>query len=198
MFNPGDVHSCEQSGEGLLAYDSVAVDAEILDGARLIGPKVSSCAAVAAFRDAIRAIDARDEAIAREHVLRLCGLLLSREFGRTPVHAHDEAAMRMMTHFCGNLARPRTLEELAKEEGLSKFALIRAYRSQFAITPMKHLSSLRVECASKLLRGGVEPAVVAAEVGFADQAHLTRAFKQRMGVTPGAYQRMVRKGDGRS
>jgi AraC-like DNA-binding protein len=31
--------------------------------------------------------------------------------------------------------------------------------------------------------------VVAAEAGFADQAHLTRHFKRIVGVPPGAYQR---------
>jgi AraC-like DNA-binding protein len=30
---------------------------------------------------------------------------------------------------------------------------------------------------------------VAVEVGFADQAHLTRHFKRIVGVPPGAYQR---------
>jgi transcriptional regulator GlxA family with amidase domain len=33
------------------------------------------------------------------------------------------------------------------------------------------------------------PALVAAEAGFADQAHLTRHFKRVVGVPPGAYQR---------
>jgi AraC-like DNA-binding protein len=28
-------------------------------------------------------------------------------------------------------------------------------------------------------------------VGFCDQAHLTRAFKARIGVTPGAYRKAV-------
>jgi AraC-like DNA-binding protein len=33
------------------------------------------------------------------------------------------------------------------------------------------------------------PAEVAAEAGFADQAHLGRHFKRVVGVPPGAYQR---------
>jgi AraC-like DNA-binding protein len=32
---------------------------------------------------------------------------------------------------------------------------------------------------------------VAAAVGFADQSHLTRAFKEAMGITPGRYKQAL-------
>ena len=38
-----------------------------------------------------------------------------------------------------------------------------------------------------MLLAGRRPADVAVEVGFHDQAHLTRHFKRMLGVTPGAY-----------
>ena len=38
-----------------------------------------------------------------------------------------------------------------------------------------------------MLLAGHRPAEVAVEVGFHDQAHLTRHFKRMLGVTPGAY-----------
>lgn len=199
VFNPGDVHGCEQSDGGVFAYDSIAVDAELLDGARLKGPKVSNLAAVEVFREVLRAIEEGAETQAVEAVLCLCELLVAEETEEGDAGAsmsaglHEGAAQRAMAHFCGHLASPASLSALAAEEGLSVYTLIRAYKRRFAITPMRHLVSLRVECACRLLREGVEPAVVAAEVGFADQAHLTRAFKQRLGTTPGAYQRMMRR-----
>lgn len=201
VFNPGDVHGCEQSDGGVFAYDSIAVDAELLDGARLEGPKVSDPAAVEVFRDVVRAIEVVAESQAADAVLCLCELLAveeaaegdSADVARTmsSTGLHEGAAQRAMAHFCGHLASPSSLRALAAEEGLSTYALIRAYKRRFAITPMRHLASLRVECACRLLREGVEPAAVAAEVGFADQAHLARSFKQRLGTTPGAYQRMT-------
>lgn len=197
VFNPGDVHGCEQSNGGVFAYDSIAVSVELLDGVRLEGPKVSDPAAVEAFREVLRAIEGGTETQTAEAVLCLCELLVAGEAaedgGDVPLPAglHEDAAQRTMAHFCGHLASPSPLSALAAEEGLSTYALIRAYKRRFAITPMRHLASLRVECACRLLREGVEPAAVAAEVGFADQAHLTRVFKQRLGTTPGAYQRMM-------
>lgn len=199
VFNPGDVHGCEQSDGGVFAYDSIAVDAELLDGARLEGPKVNDLAVVEVFREVLRAIEEGAETQAVEAVLCLCELLAAEETAEgdagasTSTGLYEGAAQRAMAHFCGHLASPASLSTLAAEEGLSTYALIRAYKRRFAITPMRHLASLRVECACRLLREGVEPAAVAAEVGFADQAHLTRAFKQRLGTTPGAYQRMMRR-----
>ncbi|WP_288219355.1 AraC family transcriptional regulator [uncultured Adlercreutzia sp.] len=197
VFNPGDVHGCEQSDGGVFAYDSIAVDAELLDGVRLEGPKVGDPAVVEVFREVLGVLEDGAEAEVVEAVLCLCELLAVEEAeGDDPAASplpglHEDAAQRAMAHFCGHLAAPASLGALAADEGLSPYALIRAYKRRFAITPMRHLASLRVECACRLLREGVEPAAVAAEVGFADQAHLTRAFKQRLGTTPGAYQKMM-------
>ena len=42
---------------------------------------------------------------------------------------------------------------------------------------------MRIARARALLADGATPVVVAAECGFADQPHLTRAFKRAVGVT---------------
>ena len=46
---------------------------------------------------------------------------------------------------------------------------------------------LRIRRAVQQLRDGVPAARVAADCGFADQAHLTRHFKRLVGVTPGVF-----------
>jgi transcriptional regulator GlxA family with amidase domain len=48
-----------------------------------------------------------------------------------------------------------------------------------------------VQVARAKLRGSDSLAAVAAATGFADQAHLSRAFKARIGVPPGAYRTAV-------
>ncbi len=50
----------------------------------------------------------------------------------------------------------------------------------------------RIRLALQLLRKGEELAVTAMLAGFADQAHFTRHFRSRMGITPGAYQAAIR------
>ncbi|WP_033048980.1 AraC family transcriptional regulator [Sinorhizobium meliloti] len=79
------------------------------------------------------------------------------------------------------------LEELAKLAGLSRAHLIRAFRKEFHITPHAFLTDKRVREAKALLRRGWSAADTAYHCGFADQAHFSRHFKARTGVTPGAY-----------
>jgi AraC-like DNA-binding protein len=87
------------------------------------------------------------------------------------------------------LADPPSLAELAAITGLSQFALLRAFRQETGMPPHAYLNQLRVRRARKLLDTGLGPADVAAQLGFADQAHLTRHFKRVVGVPPAAYQR---------
>ncbi|MCL6706846.1 AraC family transcriptional regulator [Pseudomonas sp. R2.Fl] len=86
-------------------------------------------------------------------------------------------------HFSGEIS----LERLAREAGLSRAHLIRAFRKHYFITPHAYQTDLRVRHARHLLRIGTTPADTALACGFADQAHLTRHFKARVGLTPGQF-----------
>ncbi len=51
--------------------------------------------------------------------------------------------------------------------------------------PHAYQESVRIRHAQRLIRAGMSLADVAVEVGFSSQSHLTRCFKQIIGVTPG-------------
>lgn len=197
-FNPGDVHGCRASSDARFAYDSVTIAQTVLGGVTLGCPAAKDVTAEADKGRAASAFDHLAEALGSptsptvlERTLALAALLAT-ETARTAIpRAHEEAALRTYAHLQGHLADPASVTELAAREGLSASALIRAYRKRFAITPLQHLVSLRVERACSLLAQGASPAVVASEVGFSDQAHLTRALKERTGFTPAAYKEMA-------
>ncbi|TMR88210.1 AraC family transcriptional regulator [Nonomuraea basaltis] len=88
-----------------------------------------------------------------------------------------------------SLVDPPTLDDLAGAVGARPFALLRAFKAATGLPPHAYLTSLRVRRARHLLDAGMRPAQVAAEVGFTDQAHLTRHFRRIVGVPPAAYQR---------
>lgn len=134
--------------------------------------------------DALAAEEALTGAYAR--LLRLHGGVAALDLGRErgPVG-------RVMRAIEEQHAEDLRLADLAAIAGLSTHHLIRAFRRETGLTPHAHLIGVRVRRARDLLRAGETPAVVAHLVGFADQAHLTRAFKARIGVPPGAYRRAV-------
>lgn len=193
IFNPGDVHSCTQTDDAHFAYDSITIHEAFFGSTRLKGPKNTDPAAIGLLCDCFSCIDTDEHDRLLESLYLLSEMLTETELSDPNCNIYDEAAQHVFARFCGNLSETPRLEDLAQAEGLSPYALIRGYRKRFSITPMQHLASLRIECACKLLAQGVDPASVATETGFADQAHLTRVFKQRIGTTPAAYRKMTAK-----
>jgi AraC-like DNA-binding protein len=86
-----------------------------------------------------------------------------------------------------------SLDSVAQACGMNKFALLRQFKRAFGTTPHHYLVSLRIERARGALAAGEAPASVAAALGFADQAHLSRHFKRLVGVAPGQFARMLRQ-----
>lgn len=83
------------------------------------------------------------------------------------------------------------LEDLAAVAGLSPFHFLRQFQAQYHVTPHQMLMARRLYAAKQWLAQGIAPAQVAAMAGLTDQAHLTRAFGRRYGVSPARYQRQV-------
>ncbi len=118
-----------------------------------------------------------------------------RHHAQVPRPAPAEAAHRfapVLDYLRAHLADKLTLPQLAAVAGLSPFHFLRRFQAQYHVTPQQMLMALRLFEAKRLLTEGVAPAQVAAATGLADQAHLTRAFVCRYGVTPARYQKQVR------
>ena len=85
------------------------------------------------------------------------------------------------------LAAPPSLEALAATVNLSPFHFARVFRRATGMPPHTWLMQQRIARARALLQSGCLPLEVAMQLGFADQSHLSRQFKQVYGVGPGAY-----------
>ncbi|MGX5796501.1 AraC family transcriptional regulator [Pseudomonas sp. ArH3a] len=85
------------------------------------------------------------------------------------------------------------LDQLGDELGLSKFHLLRAFQKETGLSPRQWAMQLRTCRAKGLLRSGVSASDVAHELGFADQSHLNRHFRAAYGITPGRYQRVLKR-----
>lgn len=82
-----------------------------------------------------------------------------------------------------------TLESLARELGMHPSQVVRTFQAQYGLPPHRYLTGRRIDHARRLLLAGMPAAVVAGEVGFHDQSHLTRHFRRVLGVTPGTFAR---------
>lgn len=129
---------------------------------------------------------------AEEGLLRMLALLLARHGNRLrPIAGPPPTVVQALRRLRESPERPATLAELADLSGVSRFQLLRGFARAVGITPHAYLLKQRVRLARRLLAAGRRPAEAAAEAGFADQSHLTRAFRRQFGVTPARYRAAV-------
>ena len=96
-------------------------------------------------------------------------------------------ADRLRAYLDAHAFEPVTIAAAADELGAGPTQLARAFSSVFEIAPHAYVLGRRLDAARDRILDGQPLADVAAEVGFADQAHLTRRFKQFIGTTPGRF-----------
>ena len=83
-----------------------------------------------------------------------------------------------------------TIEELAKQVGVSRSLLAERFTDLVGIPPMQYLAKWRMQIASELLTSGnAKVATVAVEIGYASEAAFSRAFKKMVGMSPSAWRR---------
>ncbi|UBB15747.1 helix-turn-helix domain-containing protein [Comamonas odontotermitis] len=80
-----------------------------------------------------------------------------------------------------------TVKELADVCAMSSSQFIRRFQAALGMTPGCYLQNLRINGARQLLSQGMPLAEAAHTMGFADQAHMQRAFKAHHAMTPGDY-----------
>lgn len=76
------------------------------------------------------------------------------------------------------------LERMASVAGMSRSAFAAAFRTATGTTPASYLTDWRLTLAASMIRAGAPVKLAAAELGFSGAASLSKAFRQRMGVSP--------------
>ena len=108
-----------------------------------------------------------------------------------PEHGPDlirPRLQRVLDYIEANLDRDLTLSELAEVACLSACYFSRSFKEAMGVGPQRYTTQRRIELAKRLLRWRTDTlAIVAAEVGFADQSHFTHIFRRETGMTPGRF-----------
>ncbi|MDP7592391.1 MAG: helix-turn-helix domain-containing protein [Litorilituus sp.] len=113
--------------------------------------------------------------------------------GAVDRHA-DELVAQIQFWLRTNLNSEISLTQLAKQFGLSQRSFSRRFKSATGRRATEYWQQLRIEAAKDLLASSnLSIQEIAYHVGYQDQGHLTRLFKQKLALTPTNYRAMVRK-----
>jgi transcriptional regulator GlxA family with amidase domain len=106
----------------------------------------------------------------------------------------DELIAQVQFWMKNNLSSGQNLMQVAQEFGLSQRSFTRRFKVATGKKAMEYWQELKVEMAKELLgASNLSIQEIAFQVGYQDQGHLTRLFKQALHQTPRDYRAMVRK-----
>jgi AraC-like DNA-binding protein len=88
---------------------------------------------------------------------------------------------------------PLSIQDIAREAGMSPFHFIRRFEALFGVTPHQFRIQSRVDEAKLLLAKGQHSVTeVCMEVGFSSLGSFSDLFTRRTGAAPSVYQRRAR------
>ena len=203
VLYPDEMHDGRAGNEDGFAFRTLyippALLSDALDGSPLpfIAGGVSSDkrlhdAAVAMFLSR----DADNSALREEDALFDMAVALKSIGSPEPTtHTPDAEAVQKAKHYIdAHVDQDMSLEDIEAAAGQNRFALSRDFRALLGTSPYRYLTMRRVDVARHLIESGASIAETAAEIGFADQSHLTRHFKKTYGFTPARWRKIVQYG----
>lgn len=212
VIAPGQVHTGGTSA-GLLAYRMAYIEPAWFrdhawalreNGLALPGPVIRDAALCDQWLAAL-APDETGDAVRRGRLSAALFALLAAhgqpvgeamDRGKATGSTEPDVCALLFERMRSDPACAPDLEALARAEGKHRSTLVKQFARRYGLPPQAWLRNWRVARARALLRGGLPLAQAAAAVGFADQAHLTRVFKQVYGSPPGVMNRSAARAMG--
>ncbi len=205
LFNPGDVHSCEQIDDKALDYRCINIKKEIMKktASNITGQEflpnfsqpVLYRSELADSLQELHKMICRGETdfVKEELYLFLIGHLIQ-EYAGNDTSTREQNPCSGFKSVCNyletNYDKSITLDELGSLAGMSKYHFLRSFTKERGISPYSYLQTIRIDKAKKLLEQGTSPADAALCTGFSDQSHFSNFFKKLIGLTPGQYMRI--------
>ncbi|WP_413702246.1 helix-turn-helix transcriptional regulator [Psychromonas sp. KJ10-10] len=89
-----------------------------------------------------------------------------------------------------NIEKPDCLADISQQYSLSQETIIRNFKKHLGISPKAYLNNVRIEQSKSLLQQGHPIIDVALQLGFNDQSHFHKTFKNYCAMTPKQYQQV--------
>ncbi|MFC3745249.1 AraC family transcriptional regulator [Paenibacillus sp. GCM10012306] len=207
IFNPGDVHSCEEVDGRPLDYRSINIKPDRMmsmmkdiTGHAFLPSFTLNVLSGSEFAPALKELHEMifrgEPDFIKEELFFFFIVQLLQDYANSP-EEHEQTGKKgpsefevvceyMETHYASKI----TLSELSDLAGLSKYHFLRAFTRHKRISPYNYLETIRIGNAKKLLEQGIAPVEIAHMTGFSDQSHFTHFFKRLIGLTPRQYMRI--------
>ncbi|MGP4097110.1 AraC family transcriptional regulator [Nonomuraea sp. KM90] len=215
VYNPGQVQSCTTRTPDDVAFTCVSwyVPPAVLES--LVGgpppeferPVVRAAHLRSELLRAARDLDAEgdDAALVAERLTQMLLHLLDRAAAPLPTAARTTTPVpsaipapiaAVLDRLRSDLSSPPRLADLADAAGMSREHLVRSFTRATGCPPYAWHLQARLAEGRRRLRAGRPVAVVAHDLGFADQAHFHRHFTAAYAITPGRYRAVNIRQDG--
>lgn len=106
----------------------------------------------------------------------------------------DDLIYRTVSYISGNFRKQFSLEDMARDLGVSKYVLSRIFSKTFHRNFNQYLNDARLSDASQRLENTSDTILdICLDSGFESQRTFNRAFKERYKITPSEYRRKQKK-----
>ncbi|MFT4021562.1 MAG: AraC family transcriptional regulator [Acinetobacter sp.] len=107
---------------------------------------------------------------------------------RIPQAEYGVGLLNRLLEQCHDASAFLSLQQLAQSVGISRYSVIRLFKNHVGVTPHVFQLNLKIQQGRVLLKQGREIIDIAQTLGFHDQSHFHKVFKQLTGITPKQYQ----------
>ncbi len=214
LFNPDEPHDGQRGTQEGFGYSMLYLSPQVVDECRdkeagldmaayFSQPVVRDAAMGHALTRAISAAGQAQESLRAEELTRDVLVRLLQRYGERRSDSDGTRStglarmLRIRDYLRSHFDQDITVDALAREAGLSRVHLTRAFGRQFGVPPHIYLNAVRIERAQAGMLAGQSLAEVAAACGFADQSHFSRRFKGSVGLSPGIWLRQMKPAFGR-
>ena len=122
-------------------------------------------------------------------LIRAMGMMTSLEV--VPQNDLSRGMSDLIRYIILHVTEPLSLDDLANAFHVSKFYMLREFKSYTGISVHQYVMIRRIQVSQDLIRHGAKPKDACFHSGFMDYSSYYRAFKARTGMSPEQYRQSV-------
>ena len=109
---------------------------------------------------------------------------VSEDFGFKPEARYNRKVIELIEYIMENLTRDLSIDALADRFYMSKYHMMRIFKSETGYSIHQYISEKRILLARNYIMSGMPATTACLECGFKDYSSFSRAFKNQLGVLP--------------